>query len=145
MNKQYKELSWFKLSLLHFLYESHPELSNDNDLINTRGNLAAQIYSEAILSVRNHLVAEELAHKELYKGLHFSKHDTLVTIIWNEFAELIPMGEAKEFAIQYQPYAKPIFEKYFLNDEFAYSPEFNDLYTELTGALAIWLENNELQ
>ena len=143
MNRQHKELSWFKLSLLHFLYESHPELSDDNDLLNTRGDQAAQIYSEAILNGSSHLEAEELAHKELYKGLHFSKHDTLVTIIWNEFSGLIPMGEAKAFAIQFQGNVEAIFDKYRLNDEFAYSSEFNDLYTELTGAIAIWLEENE--
>ena len=144
MNKQHKELSWFKLSLLHFLYESHPELTDDNDLLNTRGDQAAKIYSESILNGHTHIEAEELAHKELYKGLHFSKHDTLVTIIWNEFSGVISMGEAKAFAIQFQANVEPIFEKYLLNDEFVYSPKFNDLYTELTGALAIWLEEHEL-
>lgn len=144
MNKQHKELSWFKLSLLHFLYESHPELSDDNDLLNTRGDHAAKIYSEAILNGHNHLEAEELAHKVLYKGLHFSKHDTLVTIIWNEFSGLIPMGEAKAFAIRFRGTAEHIFDKYRLNDEFAYSSEFKGLCTELTGAIAIWLQENEL-
>ncbi|SHE50533.1 protein of unknown function [Mariniphaga anaerophila] len=144
MNRQHKELSWFKLSLLHFLYESHPELSDENDLLNTRGDQAAQIYSEAIRNGHNHQGAEELAHKELYKGLHFSKHDTLVSIIWNEFSGLIPMGDAKAFAIRFRGKAEAIFDKYRLNDEFAYSSEFKDLYTELTGAIAIWLEENEL-
>lgn len=145
MNNTHKELSWFKLSLLHFLYESHPELTEDNDLLNTRGDLAAETYSEAIKNGHNHLEAEGLAHKELYKGLHFSKHDTLVTIIWNEFSGLIPMGLAKECAIKILPKFETVFSRYPLNDEFAYSSEFNDLYTELTGALSLWLEDNELQ
>ncbi|MDX8341687.1 DUF1896 family protein [Draconibacterium sp. IB214405] len=139
-----KELSWFKLSLLHFLYESHPELTDDNDLLNTRSDLAAECYSQAVKNGHNHQEAEELAHKELYKGLHFSKHDTLVTIIWNEFPGIIPLEEAKEFAVRFLPEAVPVFEKYRLNDEFAFSSEFNDLYTELTGAIEIWLEEHEL-
>ncbi len=145
MNNNQKELSWFKLSLLHFLYESHPELTEDTKLINSRGDLAAETYSEAIANGHNHQEAEELAHEVLYKGLHFSKHDTLVTIFWNEFSGEIPMGQAKEFAIKLLPKMEAVFSKYPLNDEFAYSPKFNLLYTELTGIISIYLEENELQ
>jgi hypothetical protein len=145
MNNNQKELSWFKLSLLHFLYESHPELTEDTKLINSRGDLAAETYSEAIANGHNHQEAEELAYDALYKGLHFSKHDTLVTIIWNEFSREIPMGEAKEYAIKLLPKMEAVFSKYPLNDEFAYSPKFNLLYTELTGIISIYLEENELQ
>ncbi len=145
MNKTQKELSWFKLSLLHFLYESHPELTEATKLINSRGDLAAETYSEAITNGHNQTEAEELAHNVLYKGLHFSKHDTLVTIIWNEFSGEIAMGLAKEFAIKLLPKMEAVFAKYPLNDEFAYSPQFNGLYTELTGVISIYLEENELQ
>ena len=89
--------------------------------------------------------AEELANEVLFNGLHFSKHDTLVTIIWNEFSEVIPMGEAKDFAIKVLPEFETVFSKYSLDDEFAYSMHFTSLYTELTGALTIYLEGNELQ
>ena len=61
------ELSWFKLSLLHFLYESHPELTDDNDLLNTRSDPAAECYSQAVKNGHNHQEAEERAHKELIK------------------------------------------------------------------------------
>jgi len=145
MNKTQKELSWFKLSLLQFLYESHPELTEATNMINARGDLATETYSEAVANGHNHLEAEELAHEVLYKGLHFSKHDTLVTVIWNEFSGEIPMGEAKEFAIKLLPKMEAVFSKYPLNDEFAYSSNFTRLYIELTGVLSIWLEENELQ
>ena len=145
MNNSYQEISWFKLSLLHFLYESHPELTDDTDLLNIRSNLAAITYSEAIKNGHNQQQAEELALNDLYKGLHFSKHDTLVTILWNEFPRKVPMGQAKAFAIQLLPKVEHVFSKYKLNDEFAFSPEFNGLYAELTGELSIWVEEHELQ
>ncbi len=145
MNNSYQELSWFKLSLLHFLYESHPELIDDNDLLNNRSDLASKTYSEAVKNGHSQQEAEELAHKELYRGLHFSKHDTLVTILWNEFSREIPMGHAKEFAIKLLPEVEEVFSKYKLNDEFAFSPEFKGLYTELTGELSIWVEEHGLQ
>jgi len=145
MNNSYQELSWFKLSLLHFLYESHPELTEDTDLLNTRSDLASKTYSEAIKNGHNQQEAEELALKNLYRGLHFSKHDTLVTILWNEFYREVPMGLAKEFAIKLLPKVEYIFSKYKLNDEFAFSLDFRGLYTELTGTISIWLEDHELQ
>jgi len=145
MNNTQKELSWFTLSLLHFLYESHPELTEDTNLINARGDMASETYSEAITNGHNHQEAEELALEVLYKGLHFSKHDTLVTVIWNEFSREIPMGEAKEYAIKLLPKMEAVFSKYPLNDEFAYSNYLTGLYTELTGVLSIWIEENELQ
>ena len=35
-----------------------------------------------------------------------------------------------------------IFTQYPLSDDFAYSPEYEQLYTELTGAVSISLEEN---
>lgn len=111
MNNIYQEISWFKLSLLHFIYESHPELIDDTDLLNTRSDLASKIYSEAVKNGHNQQEAEELALKELYRDLHFSKHDTLITILWNEFSREVPMGLAKDFAIKLLPNVEPIFSK----------------------------------
>jgi hypothetical protein len=144
MNNTQKELSWFKLSLLHFLYESHPELKEDTNFLNARGDNAAETYSQAIKNGRSHQEAEELANEVLYDGLHFSKHDTLVTILWNEFSAEIPMGEAKELAIKLLPKCEALFKKYPLSDEFAYSDMFDSLYSELTGFLSIYIKENEL-
>ena len=55
------------------------------------------------------------------------------------------MGEAKDYAIKLLPKMEAVFSKYPLNDEFAYSTHFSSLYTELTGVLSIWIEENELQ
>ena len=125
MNNSYQELCWFKLSLLHFLFESHPELTDNTDLLNARSDLASKTYSEALKNGHTQQEAEELALKDLYHGLHFSKHDTLVTILWNEFSRIIPMGLAKEFAIRMLPQVESIFSKYKLTDGFAFSSEFS--------------------
>jgi len=80
MNTSYQELSWFKLSLLHFLYESHPELIDDTDLLNTRSDLASKTYSEAVKNGYNQQEAEELALKDLYRAFTFPN-----TIHWLPF------------------------------------------------------------
>lgn len=140
-----KELSYFKLTLLAFLYESHPELLENNQLINTRGDLASETYSQAIKNGHTHNEAEELANDILYKGLHFSKFDTLVNILWNEFVDFIPFEDAKEYATKLLPECEKIFSKFPLSDEFAYSRDFEQLCTELTKTINLWIEENELQ
>ncbi|MDR2534099.1 MAG: DUF1896 domain-containing protein, partial [Tannerellaceae bacterium] len=37
-----------------------------------------------------------------------------------------------------------VFSQYSLSDGFAYEPEYDLLYTELTGTIALYLESHEL-
>jgi hypothetical protein len=147
MNKNIEpvELSYYRLTLQSFLRESHPELANDAEFIASRGNLAAQTYSQSIKSGQSPNHAEALASEVLYKGLYFSKHDTIVNVLWNEFNKEVPQGSAKNMAQKLLAYCESIFAKYVLSDDFAYEPEFNELYTELTGTIVIWMEEHELQ
>ena len=71
------ELSYYGLSLLSYLKDSHPELIAESEFIAERADSAAQAYSEAIRSGCNHIEAEEIAREELYRGLHFSPYNTL--------------------------------------------------------------------
>ena len=146
MNKNIEtlELSYYRLTLQSFLKESHPELSNDAEFIASRGDLAAQTYSQAILDGHSHNQAEALASEVLYKGLYFSKHDTIVNVLWNEFNLEVPQGSAKNLAQILLSFCEDVFAKYPISDEFAYEPEFSQLYTELTGTIVIWMEEHEL-
>jgi hypothetical protein len=73
--------------------------------------------------------------------LHFSKHDTIVNILWNEFPDEIPEDDAKSLAIELLPEYENIFAQYPLTDSFAYEPEYDLLYTELTGSIALMIES----
>lgn len=137
---QPQELSYYRLSLLAFLKESHPELSNDMDFIATRGDSAAEAYSETVRSGLSHDVAAEVANEVLFGGLRFSKYDTLVTVLWNEFENEVPQGTAKQLALQLLPVCEEVFARYPLSDDFAFEPQFDNLYTELTGTILIWLD-----
>lgn len=142
--KQINELSYYGLLLLSYLQESYPEKANNAEFIKTRADLAAEAYSNAIKEGLSHPEAEELATATLYKDLYFSRHDTIVTVLWNEFSRFIPLSEAALFARRIQPECKGIFNKYPLSDEFMYSPGYDKLYTELVGFIDFWLEENEL-
>jgi hypothetical protein len=137
-----KELDYFKLSLQEFLQNSHPHLLDDEDFINARADMAATTYEQAVRNSSNPVEAAEQADKVLFRGLHFSKYDTLKNILWNEFANEVPEDEAGELAIKLLPECEPVFAGYPLSDGFAFEPEYELLYTELTGTIAHYLESH---
>lgn len=146
MNKKYNpiELSYYRLTLLSYLKESHPNLASDSKFINTRADVAAEAYSQAIKDGLSPIETEEIANLALFQGLLFSRHDTIVNVLWNEFSDLIPQSEAKEYAQKILSQCEFIFLQYALSDEFIYSPEYDKLYTELVGFVDLWIEEHEL-
>jgi hypothetical protein len=122
---------------MDFLRESHPERLIDNRFIFARTNAATETYEQAIRNGDTHIEAADHANFVLFNGLHFSKYDTIVHILWNEFPDAIPEEEAKSLSIELLPENEAIFAQYPLNDNFAYDPEYELLYTELTGAIAL--------
>ena len=144
-SKNMPDISYFRLSLIQFLRESYPALFSNNEFISSRSEAATEIYEQAIKNGSDQLNAVEYANEVLFRDLHFSKHDTLVTILWNEFADIVPQSSAKELAVKLLPECETIFAKYALSDDFAYSPEFDLLYTELTGTISIYFEEHGLQ
>ena len=138
------EMSYFRLNLLSFLRDSHPDRANDFSFIAGRGDTAAEAYSQAIKSGLDHIQAAEIANEALFKGLHFSPYNTIVEILWNEFSEEVSTDTARQKAMALMPKCMPVFAGYHLNDDFAGTTEYQSLYTELTGTILILLED-ELQ
>jgi len=135
------ELSYYGLSLLSFLKDSHPDRVNDRTFISERADRAAEVYSETIQSGLTHIEAEERASAELYRGLHFSPYNTIVNILWEEFSDEIPEDNAHDFALEVLPLCGSVLAKYTLTDDFADTLQHDMLYTELTGTIQILLED----
>lgn len=135
------EMSYFRLSLLSFLRDTHPTKASNLNFIAARGDAAALRYSEAIKSGHTHNEAEEFSSQILYEGLHFSTYRTIVTILWEEFSEEIDSEKAEVLALELLPRLHPVVGKYSLLDDFADSPEYDLFYTELTGSIQILLED----
>jgi hypothetical protein len=93
------DISYYRLSLTDFLKESHPELLIDKSFIATRAEAAAETYSQAVRNGSSQIEAGEQANAVLFQDLHFSMHNTLTNILWNEFSDLIPEEDAKSWAI----------------------------------------------
>lgn len=135
------ELSYFRLSLLSYLRDTHPDKATDFDFIAERGDAAALSYSQAIKSGHTHDEAEVISSQVLYEGLHFSTYRILVTILWEEFSEEVNPIQAEGIAVELLSRLTDTIQKYTLSDDFADTPEYNQFYTELTGEIQILLEN----
>jgi hypothetical protein len=143
--KNIPDISYFRLSFMDFLRESHPERSKDRRFILACTDAATEAYEQAIRQGEGPIQAAEQANAILLRDLHFSKHDTLKNILWNEFADEVPEDTAKDLAMILLPECEAVFAKYPLSESFAYEPEYDLLYTELTGTIARYLESYGLQ
>lgn len=145
MKKQYNEtveFSFYQLSLLAFLQESHPDLAERITFIRGRSNQAAEAYATAFDNGSDAQECRSIANNVLYAGLHFSRHDTIVNILWNEFMGVVTTDDSLDCAVRLRPLLDPIFKKYTLTDDFIYSPEYQSLYSEIVGAIQLKVEED---
>ncbi|MGJ1484220.1 DUF1896 domain-containing protein [Sphingobacterium multivorum] len=145
MDTQQKDLSYYSLRLQELLNNSFPEKANDQKFIGQRSSWAANAYEGAFQSGNAIERCNEIADYILFEGLHFSRFDTVFQVVCNEFDTLMADEELRPFALKMFPVCVPVFSGYSLTDDFAYTAAFDLLYTELTGTIAIWIEENGLQ
>lgn len=141
-----KELSYFRLKLESYLSEHFPEMLSDKTFITARADDALTTYCDAVAQGFSHPEAETMASEVLYRGLHFSKYDTLVSVLENEFEKELPSPLSERFTplLLKNKAVQSVFAKYDLTDEFGASPEYERLYTELTGTIVLLIEDNHL-
>ena len=141
-----KELSYFRLKLEAYLGEHFPERVNENTFITNRADEALTAYCDAIAQGFSHPEAEVMASEVLYQGLHFSKYDTLVSVLENEFEKELPSPLPERLApmLLKNKAVQSVFDKYELTDDFGATPEYEKLYTELTGTIVLLIEVNGL-
>ena len=141
-----KELSYFRLKLESYLSEHFPEKVDDTLFIKARADEALTTYCDAVEEGFSYLEAESMASEVLYRDLHFSKYDTLVSVLENEFEKELPspLPERLSQILLGNKAIQSLFDKYNLTDEFVATPEYNTLYTELTGTVVLLIEANQL-
>jgi hypothetical protein len=139
------KISYYALRLKELLNISFPELSGNKEFIDQRGQLAAKLYNDAFIAGNTIEQCNEIALYLLFEGLHFSKFDTIFQVVCNEFDTLMADEELRPFALKMMTVCNAVFSGYKLSDDFADSPEFDLLYTELVGTIQIWIEENGLQ
>lgn len=128
-NKQ--ELSYFRLKLRSYMSEHHPERLHDTEFITARADMALTTYCDAVVQGFTHPEAESIASEVLYQGLHFSKYDTLVSVLENEFERELPAPLPEKLApiLLSNKAVQATFDKFGLTDTFASDEQYDRLYT----------------
>ena len=142
MTQRKKEFSYYRLRLESYLKDYHPERLADEAFIRDRSDAAAQAYEDAFRQGYPVLEAGHIATEVLFAGLHFSPYYTLEQIIENEFFSVIPPDRAPDFALRLlqSEAIRETIAKYEPGDDFDGRPEYDLLYTELTGVIVELLE-----
>ncbi|WP_042856395.1 DUF1896 domain-containing protein [Prevotella sp. C561] len=143
-NKQ--ELSYFRLKLRSYMSEHHPERLQDTEFITARADMALTVYCDVVAQGFTHPEAESMASEVLYHGLHFSKYDTLVSVLEDEFERELPapFPERLSLLLLANKAVQATFAGYELTDTFASDEQYDRLYTELTGTIVLLIESNNL-
>ena len=145
MDTLQKDLSYFTLRLQEFLHTSFPEKAWDTKFIEQRSQRSANAYEAAFMAGNSVAQCEEIANYILFEGLHFSKFDTVFKVVVSEFDTFMADEELRPFALKILAICESVFQRYTLTQEFVDSADYDLLYTELTGTIAIWIEENGLQ
>ena len=144
--KNKKEVSFFRLKLESYMSEHHPEKMSDTEFITARADMTLTAYCDAVAQGFTHLEAESIASEVLYHGLHFSKYDTLVSVLENEFERELPAPLPEKLApiLLSNKAVQATFDKFGLTDTLASDEQYGRLYTELTGTIVLLIESNNL-
>ena len=143
-NEGQTDFSYYGLYLLDYLRTNRFEQATDEVFIRERADRAdraAGTYEWARLEGYPAAGAQELAMNTLLEGLHYSKYAILREVVENEFADDVPEAKRESFTRKLLPLVGNVFLIYDLSDDnFALSPDYDLLYTELTGAVVLYIE-----
>ena len=140
-NEGQTDFSYYGLYLLDYLRNNRFEQATDTAFIRERADRAAETYERAQLDGYPAEGAQELAMNILLRGLHYSKHAILREVVESEFADDVPEDKQEGFIAGLLPLVDAVFSIYDLSDDnFALSPDYDLLRTELTGAIVLYIE-----
>ena len=146
MKKEQQELSYYGLYLLRYLMEQHSKKAKDLNFIYQRELQAAETFEQARREDHSVEGAQELAMDALMKGLSVTPWSILMEVLEKEFAVEVDEEQRIPFAEKLLPLVKPVFEPYDQTQpEFELSTDYVQLYTELTGAVVLYIEQYGVQ
>ncbi len=110
-------------------------------MIERRSRLAFESYAQSLSAGETVDQSVRTADRVLFRGLLFSKYDTVHLILATDFPA-IPESQRQEGALRLTRICAPIFRAYNLNDDFAERPEFRQLKEDLRTGIRNWIDEN---
>ena len=134
------QLDYYGLYLLNYLTENRFAQATDKEFVRERAERAADTYEQSRREGLTPDAAQERAMDALTRGLRFSPFALLAEILEREFPDEVPQEDIAAVATALLPHLRGILSRNALSDDFAQSPEYDRLYSELTGAVALHIE-----
>ncbi|MBQ8989880.1 MAG: DUF1896 family protein [Prevotella sp.] len=135
------DLGYYSLYLLRYLKVNRFPQADDAAFINARADRAADTYEQARRDGYPADGAQELAMAVLTDGLGLSRCNVLEEVVANEFSHEVGDAAREAFMEKVLPEVDEVFAIYDLSDGgFSQTKEYDDLYNELTGAVALYIE-----
>ena len=139
-NKGQADFSYYGLYLLDYLRKNKFEQATDEAFIRERADRAAEAFERARRDGTSTTGAQELAMNTLMEGLRYSKYAILREVVENDFSDVVSEADREAFTQKLLPLVRNVFSIYDLSDDnFALSPDYDLLYTELTGAVVLYI------
>ena len=132
---------WFRERLRHFLEIRHPPRQFHRAMIERRSRSAFECCMQSLSAGVAVEQAIRAADKVLFRGLLFSKYDTVHLILLTDFP-IIPENQRQEVALRLVRICSPIFRVYNLKDDFSERPEFRQLKEDLRTGIRNWIDEN---
>ncbi|MBR8703327.1 hypothetical protein IX332_001702 [Porphyromonas levii] len=143
--KHKSRFNYYEIRLRSYLRDYFPEKLHDNAFIRERSDFASESYEQAFLQGYSPDEAHDIAMEVLFADLHFSSYYLIEQILENEFDKEIETKDLQSIALSLVKHndIRQAIAQYTIDKDFDGSPEYDRLYTELTGLIAMLFEQRE--
>ncbi len=135
---------WFRQRLERFLAERHPQRHIRHSTIAARSRRAYELYTNYICDGGSETVACREADEVLFRGLLFSKFDTVNLILDTDYLEL-GHCQRHELTLKLLRIFSPLFRQYLFGDDYAERDEYREFRCLLRRRIRQWLQENAIK
>ena len=145
-NDEYSELDYYLVYLQKHLSEHFFPQCVDRNFITERADSALDAYVTLFLQGRPQYICQELAMRELLKGLYVSRYDVVRNILEEDLWRRVPSDEltVKSLYVLTKPAVHSILDRHEVNGDFLSREDYPPLREELIGAITEILDGDEL-
>jgi len=135
---------WFRQRLERFLAERHPQRHIRHSTIAARSSRAYELYTNRIRDGGSEAAACREADEILFRGLLFSKFDTVNLMLATDYSEL-GRRQRHELTLKLLRTFAPLFRQYRFGDDYAERNEYREFWRLLRKRIRQWIQENEIE
>lgn len=135
---------WFRQRLERFLAERHPQRHIRHSNIAVRSRRAYELYANRIRDGGSETMACREADEVLFRGLLFSKYDTVNLILATDYPEF-GRHQRHDLTLKLLRIFSQLFRQYRFGDDYAGRDEYREFRHLLRRRIRQWLQENSIK